>query len=190
MHNLLDPALLFFVIGAFAGAIRSNLEIPAAISRFLSLYLLMALGLKGGFALSASGLTANVGWSLAAAVTLALTIPLLGYMLLRRIVSGFDAAAIAATYMIRHGQYKYVHYVGMPPMLYDLAADPEELARLEGVASVSSSAPLCPLVERQGHPGPGGRHPRVRRRFRRPRAVEQHAHQRRPERLRARLRRP
>jgi len=98
MHNLLDPALLFFVIGAFAGAIRSNLEIPAAISRFLSLYLLMALGLKGGFALSASGLTANVGWSLAAAVTLALTIPLLGYMLLRRIVSGFDAAAIAATY--------------------------------------------------------------------------------------------
>ena len=98
MHNLLDPALLFFVIGAFAGAIRSNLEIPPAISRFLSLYLLMALGLKGGFALSASGLTANVGWSLAAAVTLALTIPLLGYMLLRRIVSGFDAAAIAATY--------------------------------------------------------------------------------------------
>ena len=98
MQNLLDPAILFFVIGAFAGAIRSNLEIPSAISRFLSLYLLMALGLKGGFALSASGLTANVGWSLAAAMMLALGIPLLGYALLRRIVSGFDAAAIAATY--------------------------------------------------------------------------------------------
>ena len=98
MQNLLDPAILFFVIGAFAGAIRSNLEIPPAISRFLSLYLLMALGLKGGFALSASGLTANVGWSLAAAMTLAFGIPLLGYALLRRIVSGFDAAAIAATY--------------------------------------------------------------------------------------------
>ena len=37
------------------------------------------------------------------------------------------AAAIAASYMIRHGKYKYVHYVGMAPMLYDLAADPDEL---------------------------------------------------------------
>ena len=40
------------------------------------------------------------------------------------------AAAIAATYMIRHGKYKYVHYVGMPPMLFDLAADPDELRDL------------------------------------------------------------
>lgn len=98
MQNLSDPAILFFVIGAFAGAIRSNLEIPPAISRFLSLYLLMALGLKGGFALSKSGLTMDVALSLAAAVTLAVVIPLLGYGLLRRMVSGFDAAAIAATY--------------------------------------------------------------------------------------------
>ena len=40
------------------------------------------------------------------------------------------AAAIAATYMIRHRQYKYVHYVGMPPMLFDLQADPDELRDL------------------------------------------------------------
>lgn len=98
MQNLLDPAILFFVIGALAGAIKSNLEIPPAISRFLSLYLLMALGLKGGFALAQSGLTADVGLSLGAAMVLALVIAWLGYGLLRRIVSGFDAAAIAATY--------------------------------------------------------------------------------------------
>ena len=48
MQNLLDPAILFFVFGIFAGASKSNLEIPAQISRYLSLYLLMALGLKGG----------------------------------------------------------------------------------------------------------------------------------------------
>jgi len=98
MQNLLDPAILFFVFGVLAGALKSNLEIPPAISRFLSLYLLMALGLKGGFALSHSGLTADVGVSLAAAMTLAICIPLLGYWILRRFVSGFDAAAIAATY--------------------------------------------------------------------------------------------
>jgi len=98
MHNLLDPAILFFLLGVLAGAIKSNLEIPPAISRFLSLYLLMALGLKGGFALSHSGLTANVGISLAAAMVLAISIPLMGYWFLRRFVAGFDAAAIAATY--------------------------------------------------------------------------------------------
>lgn len=98
MQNLLDPAILFFVFGVLAGTVKSNLEIPPAISRFLSLYLLMALGLKGGFALSQSGLTADVAVSLAAAMTLAIVIPLLGYWVLRRFVSGFDAAAVAATY--------------------------------------------------------------------------------------------
>lgn len=98
MQNLLDPAILFFVVGVLAGAMRSNLEIPPAISRFLSLYLLMALGLKGGFALSHSGLTASVGISLGAAMLLAICIPLLGYWFLKRFVSGFDAAAVAATY--------------------------------------------------------------------------------------------
>jgi len=98
MQNLFDPAILFFVVGVLAGAMKSNLEIPTAISRFLSLYLLMALGLKGGFALSHSGLTANVGISLGAAMALAIGIPLLGYWFLRRFVSSFDAAAVAATY--------------------------------------------------------------------------------------------
>ena len=98
MQNLIDPAILFFIFGVLAGTVKSNLEIPPAISRFLSLYLLMALGLKGGFALSQSGLTANVGISLAAAVLLAIIIPLIGYSVLRRFVSGFDAAAVAATY--------------------------------------------------------------------------------------------
>ena len=98
MQNLLDPAILFFVFGILAGTVKSNLEIPPAISRFLSLYLLMALGLKGGFALAHSGLTSEVGAGLAAAITLAVTIPLVGYQVLKRFVSGFDAAAVAATY--------------------------------------------------------------------------------------------
>ena len=98
MHNLFDPAILFFVFGVLAGTVKSNLEIPPAISRFLSLYLLMSLGLKGGFALSHSGLSDKVGVSILAAIALAIAIPLLGYSVLRRFVSGFDAAAVAATY--------------------------------------------------------------------------------------------
>ncbi len=98
MQNFLDPAILFFVFGLVAGALKSNLEIPPQVSRFLSLYLLMALGLKGGFALAQSGLTQEVAVTLATALALAVAVPALGYVLLRRIVDGFDAAAIAATY--------------------------------------------------------------------------------------------
>ena len=98
MHNLLDPAILFFIFGVLAGLAKSNLEIPPAISRFLSLYLLMALGLKGGFALAHSGLSSQIGLSLGAAVLLAVVIPLAGFAVLRKLIGGFDAAAIAATY--------------------------------------------------------------------------------------------
>jgi hypothetical protein len=98
MANFLDPAILFFLFGAFAGAVKSNLEIPQQISRFLSLYLLMALGLKGGFALHKSGFTTEIAFSLGLAIFLATIIPWIGYWILRRKLNTFDAAAIAATY--------------------------------------------------------------------------------------------
>ena len=78
MNIFLDPAILFFIFGVLAGFARSNLEIPPAISRFLSLYLLMALGLKGGFALYESGINAEVGLSLLAAIFLAVLVPVMG----------------------------------------------------------------------------------------------------------------
>lgn len=98
MQNILDPAILFFIFGVTAGCLKSNLEIPPAISRFLSLYLLMALGLKGGFALAKSGLTQEVISGLMVAVLLAILVPSIGYLLLKRFLNGFDAAAISATY--------------------------------------------------------------------------------------------
>nr|WP_315463671.1 sodium-dependent bicarbonate transport family permease [uncultured Rhodoferax sp.] len=98
MQALLDPAILFFLLGAVAGFLKSNLEVPPAISRFLALYLLMALGLKGGFALAKSGLTTDVGLALALALLLAVLIPGIGYLVMRKLLTPFDAAAVAATY--------------------------------------------------------------------------------------------
>jgi hypothetical protein len=94
----MDPAILFFIFGVGAGLVKSNLEIPQPISKFLSLYLLMALGLKGGFALSQSGLTLEVAKGLGAALCLAIVVPLIGYQILKKIAGPYDAAAIAATY--------------------------------------------------------------------------------------------
>ncbi|MDD0815347.1 sodium-dependent bicarbonate transport family permease [Curvibacter sp. HBC28] len=120
MQNLLDPAILFFVLGLSAGALRSNLEIPPAIAKFLSLYLLMALGLKGGLALAHSDISGTVVLGLLAALTMAFLVPALGYQVLKRRVSPLDAVAIAASYgsvsavtFVTASQYLDAH--GMAP---------------------------------------------------------------------------
>ena len=98
MQSLLDPAILFFIFGILAGLMKSNLEIPSQIAKFLSLYLLMALGLKGGFALAHSGLNLQLVTSLGCAIALALIVPALSYLALKRILPALDAVAVAATY--------------------------------------------------------------------------------------------
>jgi len=98
MSTIIDPAILFFIFGVFAGLVKSNLEIPQPITRFLSLYLLMALGLKGGFALHESGLTLAITTSLGIAIFLACVVPLVSYFFLKTKLGALDSAAIAATY--------------------------------------------------------------------------------------------
>jgi len=119
MQNLLDPAILFFVFGVFVGLLRSNLEIPPAISKFLSLYLLMAIGLKGGFAMAATGFTFAAGAALGAAVLMAFLVPTLGYALLKNRVSRFDAAAVAASY----GSVSAVTFVAATQYLKGIGVD-------------------------------------------------------------------
>ena len=90
MQALFDPAILFFLLGVLAGFLKSNLEVPPQISRFLALYLLMALGLKGGFALAKSGFTSDVAMALVLALLLAVLIPGIGYLLMRKLLAPFD----------------------------------------------------------------------------------------------------
>ncbi len=98
LTNLTSPPLLFFFLGAAAALLRSDLEIPAQIAKFLSLYLLFAIGFKGGVSLSESGFDLAVAGTLATAVGLASLVPVVGFYLLRRRLGAADAAAVAATY--------------------------------------------------------------------------------------------
>jgi hypothetical protein len=98
LSNLIDPAILFFFLGLGVAAVRSNLEIPPQIAKFLSLYLLMAIGFKGGQALGDGGFSAGLLRALLAAAILAVAIPAWSFLVLRRRIQPFDAAAIAATY--------------------------------------------------------------------------------------------
>ena len=98
LTSLLDPAILFFLLGLLAGAVRSNLEIPPQVAKFLSLYLLMAIGFKGGQELADTGLGGEGLKVVGIAMLLAVVVPAIGFAVLRRRVGELDAAAIAATY--------------------------------------------------------------------------------------------
>lgn len=94
----LSPSILFFVLGIVIGALRSNLEIPKALVRFFSIYLLLSLGFVGGVALNQFGLPLQGVWVLIVAVVFSSLIPLYLFPVLRRRVNPYDAGAIAAAY--------------------------------------------------------------------------------------------
>ncbi|GGD52366.1 sodium-dependent bicarbonate transport family permease [Muriicola marianensis] len=98
VDNLTNPALLFFFFGILAVQLKSDLEIPASSSRFISLYLLFSIGFKGGLELSHSELDMEILWSLLFGVLLAVTVPLYAFALLRKKFGVDNAGAIAAAY--------------------------------------------------------------------------------------------
>ena len=98
IENLTNPALLFFVLGVIAVYLKSDLEIPDNSSKFISLYLLFAIGFKGGQELSHELFSLEVGWSMLFGIFISLAIPLYTFFILKKKFSVFDAGAIAATY--------------------------------------------------------------------------------------------
>jgi hypothetical protein len=98
LENLTNPALLFFVLGILAVYLKSDLEIPQNSSKFISLYLLFAIGFKGGQELSHEALTAEIGWSMLFGIGISLIIPLYTFFILKKKLSLYDAGAIAAAY--------------------------------------------------------------------------------------------
>jgi uncharacterized protein len=98
IDNLTNPALLFFVLGIIAVRLKSDLEIPAGSSKFISLYLLFAIGFKGGQELAHSNFTLEIVWSVLFGILIASLIPLYTFFILKRKLSIDNAGAIAAAY--------------------------------------------------------------------------------------------
>ena len=98
LENFLSPPILFFFLGLLAVLVRSDLEIPQPIAKFLSLYLMLAIGFRGGVELGHSAPGGPVLLTLAAAVVMAALVPLYCFWILRRRLDVYNAAAIAATY--------------------------------------------------------------------------------------------
>ena len=98
LQNLLTPPVLFFFLGVFAVLLGSDLEIPAPLPKLFSLYLLLAIGFKGGLELQHSGISGQVLPTIAAAILMSLVVPLYSFGVLRLKLDRFNAAAIAGTY--------------------------------------------------------------------------------------------
>ena len=94
LDNLTNPALLFFFLGIFAVQVKSDLEIPKNSAKFISLYLLLSIGFKGGLELSHSPLNAEIFYSLALGILLAVTVPFYTFFILKKKFSIYNAGAI------------------------------------------------------------------------------------------------
>jgi hypothetical protein len=96
---MIDPVVLFFLLGVAARALRSDLRVPEPLYDALSIYLLVALGLKGGAELSRALAPSLAGQALLA-IAMGCVLPLLAFALLRFLgrLDRSNAAAIAAHY--------------------------------------------------------------------------------------------
>ncbi len=98
IENLTNPALLFFALGILAVYLKSDLEIPPNSSKFISLYLLFAIGFKGGQELSHQDINSEIILSILFGINISMIIPLYSFFILRRKLNIFDSGAIAAAY--------------------------------------------------------------------------------------------
>ncbi|ANP47982.1 hypothetical protein ATE48_07085 [Candidatus Viadribacter manganicus] len=94
--NLIAPAVLFFALGAFAGWLKSDLNVPDQVAKTLALYLMLCIGFKGGVEAAAAGLSAQMLSAGGLGLAMSFAAPFLAFSVLRWI-SKLDRATAAAT---------------------------------------------------------------------------------------------
>ena len=94
-----EPVILFFLLGLLAGVARSDLKIPAVLYESLSIFLLLAIGLKGGVELARQSL-GDILLPALIIVGIGATLPLVAFPVLQRLgkLPRADAASLAAHY--------------------------------------------------------------------------------------------
>lgn len=98
ISNITNPTLLFFLLGIIAVTIKSDLQIPESSSKFISLYLLFAIGFNGGQELAHSEYSTEITYTILFGVAMASLIPAYTFFILKRKLSASDSGAIAAAY--------------------------------------------------------------------------------------------
>ena len=100
VETLTSPVILFFILGFLAAVIRSDLTIPEPFAKAMSIYLMAAIGLKGGVEVASTGFTTELATAAAVGLALSFTLPVIAFYLLKTIgnLGPIDAGAVSAHY--------------------------------------------------------------------------------------------
>lgn len=117
LENMLSPIVLFFFLGVISSLLKSDLSIPEAIGKGISIYLLFAIGFKGGVSVSSHGVDAKLALSMLLATILSFSLPYVAYLILTKLVKldRLNAAAVAGHY----GSISIVTFVAATTVLSD-----------------------------------------------------------------------
>lgn len=152
--NLLSPVILSFVLGLGAALARSDLSVPEAAAKAMSLYLLFAIGFKGGASVAAHGIGGRLLGAVAVGIVLSFALPFVAYWVLRVLtrLSALDAAAVAGHY----GSISIVTFVAATSVLADRGIEAEGYM-VAVAAAMEAPAILSALYLAARGAGGGGR---------------------------------
>lgn len=147
--NLISPIILSFVLGVVAALARSDLSIPEAVAKGMSIYLLFAIGFKGGAGVAENGVSGQLVATLAAGLLLSFFIPFVAFGLLKVLtrLDTVDRAAVAAHY----GSISIVTFVAATSVLESRAVSAE--GYMVAVAAVMEAPAILSalwLISRSG----------------------------------------
>lgn len=153
LQALTSPVVLFFVLGLLAAVAKSDLEIPEAFAKAMSLYLMAAIGLKGGIEVAESGLDGTVLAALAAGIGAGFVMPLYAYWLLKGFgkLDRINAGAVAAHY----GSISVVTFVTAVE-IFEIQGNPPQGYMVAVMATMESPAILAGLLLARGGGSGGG----------------------------------
>lgn len=159
VETLTSPVILFFVLGFIAALIKSDLSIPEAFAKAMSIYLMAAIGLKGGIEVADSGFTPDLAAAAIAGLVLSFALPFLAFALLRSFgrLGQIDAGAVAAHY----GSVSVVTFVTAKEILTASGLEPQGymvavLALMETPAIISGLLLARWGMTQTGRDGDGG----------------------------------
>lgn len=153
LSTILNPGILFFLLGLGAALMKSNLHIPESVVKFISLYLMLSIGFKGGVSLHESSLFGDGLIIIAIIIGMSALVPVYSYMIFRKSMGVADAAAIGATY----GSNSTLTYITAAGFLTSAGISYGGYMTVALVVMETPAILLAVIMARLAHAGEGGR---------------------------------
>jgi len=153
LTTVLNPGVLFFILGFVAVLLNSNLSIPEPVVKFVSLYLMLSIGFKGGVSLSESSLFGDGIIIIGIILGMSALVPIYSYFLLKKTLGVADAAAVGATY----GSNSTLTYITAAGFLTSIGVGYEGYMTVALVVMETPAIILAVIMAQMGSKKPGAK---------------------------------